>query len=153
MPAVVIIWGLIGFQVVSAVNGDDPIITGSQYSVETFIAEKDSIGYELKLSYRDPFEKVRKKESNKPIAEKETLSVKKAEVQIKKIKEPVIRWPILKYRGLIQNQESQMCLVEINGNLHFMRVSETISGVRLTEAFSDSIKVELDGKSKYIRKL
>lgn len=142
--AVLSIWGIIGFKIVSTINPNVPEV--KQHEDRVAFAPKASIEvdtFSIQMSERDPF--------------LGTLLVKKQEVNksVNSIgKEPLV-WMSILYHGMVSKQDSKekTCIISIDGQQQIMKIGQDMNGVKLLRATNTEILVSYKGARKTIPKL
>jgi hypothetical protein len=156
LPAVLLIWGYVGYRFFSGMQGNTPVPLGSGKSQVLAVADVDTLRYELKLNYPDPFLKNQKRRvvSSPDPAPGAAKAPPKPKVKVTVQPMPV-RWPDIAYKGQIEKKgaAAPLCIVEIGKALHFMRVGGEEQGIKLLKVYTDSIQVEyLKREKKTIRR-
>jgi len=147
---VLIVWGIIIFRIVAAYGGsNDDAYTPPPAAKEVFndyAIPKDTT--RLMLNYRDPFGLIVKKDTVKP----RSLGRPYLKTGITNLK-PVFNWDIIQYSGYIRNPDSKklIAFLHINGKEATMNEGETIDHIKLVRNMKDSVLVNHEGKTKYIR--
>lgn len=150
LPAVLSIWGMIGWKVYAAINGDDE--TFSENSPQTEIHKDTSAvpeDYTLSLNYRDPFFEPR------PQPKAVSTNVKKTETQSVKNSAPQItQWPSVAYGGLVRQTQSGKTVgfLIVNGSSHFVNGGDVAGELTVVKMWSDSVEVKFGKESRRIRK-
>jgi hypothetical protein len=138
LAIVLLIWGIIGFKVVSAISKEPevPMVEARPTMLPRSIVKKDT--FKLVADYRDPFLGTLPKSKKKPV---------KRTVQ----KKPVAKRNII-YSGLVSQTGSgnTMFFVSIDGQQYIMSKSQEIDGVRLLKGNDKNITVRYDGRSETI---
>ncbi|WP_411032224.1 hypothetical protein [Spongiimicrobium sp. 3-5] len=142
LAAVLIIWGIIGFKVVNAINpsAKNDFNTGltTKFEPKTMKA-KDT--FSILADYRDPF---------LGTLPKSRSANKKAPKTPKKAAIPEI--PI-SYTGFITEKGSgkKIFFLTINGNQQMMTRGETVQGVKLVRGTKGSVQVQHNGRTRTIK--
>lgn len=141
LSVVLIVWGLIGFRLVKAINPSgeaqmNEVIT-EKFSPKT-IAERET--FDIIADYRDPFLGT--------IKSKETVVQKKISRPVKKD----IPKKNITYTGFIIDQGSndKLFFVTIDGQQHMVGIKNTVNGVTLIDGTKSFIKVSYFGISEKI---
>ncbi len=141
LGTVLIIWGLIGYQIISSLNPKEVISSKQELDVSFHpkpIKEQDT--FSISKNSRDPFlgtierPKVRK---SKPIK-----------------KQPVeIEIPI-SYSGLVvdENTKEKIFFIHINNNQHLMNINDVVEEVKLLSGNENEIIVSYKNKRKTIKR-
>lgn len=143
MLGVLIIWGLIGFKIVTTLNPDAPELVHQNDAVLFSPQESHAIDtFSIRPSERDPF--------------LGTLYIKKKTNTSEIIRQPKLEteWIPILYQGIVSKQDSKekICVVSINGQQHLMKVGQDMSGVKLIRASNTEILVSYQGLKKAISK-
>lgn len=112
---------------------------------------KDST--KLVLNYRDPFLGKAYTEAE-PLTSKKSTSISAIDLLIHApALPPPINWEIVKYNGYIINPANKrlVAIVAINNVQKMLEEGQAIDGVKVLKNLRDSIKVEYQGKQKFIR--
>ncbi|RXP46371.1 hypothetical protein EC396_14230 [Lutibacter sp. HS1-25] len=144
LPVVLIVWGIIGYKLFSAINPS----TGLQTTPTNLVDFKpetieNEATYTLNLNYRDPF-------LGKNSAAKKQSTVRKSSSNHPKI---LIPFPPIVLNGIIEpkvRSRKTMYLVSINNKQHFLSVGQTVDGVTLTKGNSKAITVRFQKQQKEI---
>lgn len=153
-PAVLLIWGLIIYKVVSSLSGpsqDNVSVQAAPVAPRTV----DTV-HPLLLNYPDPF---LRKEAPRP-APSAAPSVKAAPVKNppqrkKEEKKEVQRArPVLRYHGRVENTASkdERHLVLVNGQSHIVTLGQEVDGVALKRVYADSVEFLWEKERIFIRK-
>lgn len=150
LPAVLAIWGMIGWKVYAAMNGEDEVFANnvpqtSLYS-DTSVVPED---YTLSLNYRDPFFEPQQKPKTV------STNVKKTETPSVQTSAPqVTQWPSVSYGGLVRQTQSGKTVgfLIINGSSHFVNAGDVAGELTVVKMWSDSVEVKFAKESRRIRK-
>lgn len=157
IPINLIVWGFVLYRIITFgnntphenVNFSAPLITNTKLAVtpDTF---------HLLLNYSDPFLKKNKITAYKQgsITKKENSSYQKEKKsESPKIKNEIL-WPDIIFRGMVHNRKTgkTIALVFIEGNELSMQTGEKYKQIKLLHIYTDSIKVEMNKKIRFIRK-
>ena len=138
--AVLVIWGIIGYQIYIRLNPPAPELNIAKLNTN-FVRQQtiQSSFYELKTSYRDPFL------GGFP---KKKRIVKKKKV-IPKAK-PTIPFPNVVYNGIIEGNSSTAYILTINGRQEIVKLGQEVQKITLTKATKKEVVVQFEGISKTI---
>lgn len=138
LVAVLLIWGLIGYQMYLRWHPREAT-TVSTTPPTTFVPQKkvENSFYELKALYRDPFL------GSYP---KKKKSIRK---RIVKSTAPVV-FPSVVYKGVIGVGASKSYVLSINGRQEIMKQGETHQEVELIRANAQQITLKFQGVKKTI---
>jgi len=135
---VLVIWGIIGYKLVSAFSPDSVIasVPGKVDFKRKTIAEKDT--FHLFVDYRDPFLGTWNKEKKK---------IAKQVVRPKKI-----AFPPIAYTGSVSGKQTKdhIYFVSISGQQYLMKTGVEKDGVKLLSGTSKSITLRYKGQLKTI---
>jgi hypothetical protein len=147
--AVVLIWGMIFYQIFKAYWKDDaepqiPATTYREKAYNDYAVKKDTST--LKLNYRDPF-----KLSVTIVAD---TAHKKLTSRIASMIHPVAKtdWSFIKYSGYIANPVTRkvISILIINGNSVMLAEGESAGDVKLVKNMRDSVQIIFKKSSRYI---
>jgi len=143
LALVVAIWGTVGYKIWSGLNPELPediplqLTTNFKPNVSTIVDT-----FSIEPLERDPFlGKIISKETNVKVSN-----------PIKKSEDVYI--PIL-YHGMIakENSRDKLYIISIENQQHFIKVGQTVNGIKLLKATNDEIRVTYEGISKTILKI
>lgn len=152
-PAVLLIWGLIIYKVLSSLSGP-PQGKVPVHAAPPAPRMADTV-HPLLLNYPDPF---LRKESTRPdpsAAPFVKVAAVKNSPQRKKEKKEVERArPLLRYHGRVENTASknERHLVLVNGQSHIVTLGQTVDGVALKRIYTDSVEFLWEKERIFIRK-
>jgi hypothetical protein len=153
---VAIIWGIIIYRIVAAVNKDDepalPIVGAPAKKEPLDEHELVRDTNTLKLNYRDPFGQAKPGKDtvqlpvSKLIRSTVPLTFKPA------VSKPTINWSFIKYSGYIRNPRTKqlIALMNINGKSLMLSEGESAEQVKIVKNMKDSIKVAYNNHTKFI---
>ncbi len=142
IPAVLGIWGAIGWQVYAAMKGDED--NAAPKVISTEIDEDKQIvpdTFSLLLDYPDPFAV----QSAKP-----KVNVKaQSQITQPKTAAPVpeqTQWPNIVYSGLVKQPSSGKMLgfLSVNGVSYFVKEGDEVGGVRVINIAASKVIVEFN---------
>lgn len=139
LGAVLIIWGIIGYQFFNHFSSNDtPEIETSTF---TFTPKKKTQqkGYIVKADYRDPFL------GKLPSAKKKKVVAKK-----KTTPKATIPFPNVAYNGVVEGGTKSYILT-INGNQEIMTIGQTLHKITLKKADKTSAVVVFNSEEKTIQ--
>lgn len=140
IPAVLLIWGIIGFRMFSGLGPSVKPIQNTTLAQQ--FKPNDKIvrdKFVIDPNYRDPF--------------LGTLSIKKSSKKsnrvIPKIKETVV-FPPIEYKGIFSsaNNSNPIYLILINGNQEMFKKNETHQNVKLLKGDKEKITVKFKNEKK-----
>lgn len=142
---VLAIWGVIGYQIYSALNPSEEEFAVPEVPV-VFQSETNKIKdtFSIQNNYRDPF--------------LGKLPEQKAQPVVQQVRKPVIKdsiiFPTVAYQGMVQNAAGKEAVfsVSVNGVASILSVGQSIQEVSLIKGNAQEITVSYKGKRKIIRK-
>ncbi len=144
VPAVLFIWGFVGYRLLNLGQDDDYIepirinaISGSSEATRDI---------KLNLSYPDPFLKGLRS-GQLPVATEEAKPIKPPTPVVE------IHWGNIRYNGYIQHadKQSRIGLLEVEGVKHLAEVNQHLGALAVKQITRDSILLEKEGKQKWFR--
>lgn len=145
---VAIIWGIIGYKIIKARNGDD---FSSSIKWKSDVAAQDS-SYSMKLNYRDPFLGI--EHSSKPISKKGKVAT------IKKTASPTVSYAALlssirariTYNGLVVNRtkNGKLGIILLKGEVLHVSLQSKVDSLQVVSIGNDSLTFK--GKFTYVIK-
>jgi len=139
LTAVLIIWGLIGYQIFNQLSPKEEhteMVVHQKYQPK---AIKKVVSYELKNNYRDPF-LGKLPASTKAIAQKKPKKEKKKNTKKKK-------FPRVVYNGIVEGA-SQLFVITINGNQENYTINQTINDITLIDGNDTEITLSFNDEEK-----
>ncbi|MFW6222420.1 MAG: hypothetical protein ACOC3T_02285 [Bacteroidota bacterium] len=160
IPVVLVVWGLIIYRFLDFTRQDTPDET---YTVSTLQTnqnnnhEQDT--FSLYANYRDPFLKhVRYKgynytkanASNKKTEKKKEKKKPETNVELRREILENIRWPDIKYGGIVQNTQSgeKVGLIEVDKQEFLIRKNDSTQKIFIKDLYKDSVIVIYKEKHK-----
>jgi len=148
---VVVVWGLVIYRIVGAVRtvDDDSAPVSAPAAKEVYndyAVPKDTT--RLLLNYPDPFA-VKKQKDTVALSTKKNVLTKPLTQPFK----PAMNWSFIQYTGYVRNPGAKnlVALVSINGKSWMMVEGETEEQVKLLRNLQDSIQINYNGKTTYIK--
>ena len=138
--AVVLIWGIIGYQIYSRLN--PPILELNTVQINNSFTREKALEipfYELKPEYRDPF-------LGKFKEKKKVVKTKKI---IPKIEIP---FPTVLYNGIIETSSSKSYILTINGKQQILKLGEVSQEIKLISADFEKAVIGFGKQRKTITK-
>ena len=141
LVAVLIIWGLIAYQIISSLNPTEVITTSQELDV-SFNPKpmKKQDTFSITENNRDPFlGTIEKPKVTKP----KTIKQQPTEIEI----------PI-SYSGLMvdKNTKEKIFFVHINNNQHLMNINDVIDDVKLLSGNENEVIISYKNKRKTIKR-
>jgi hypothetical protein len=151
-PAVILIWGLIGYQIYKYMDEPD---TSDIYAIpKKGKREGEAIQktYTLIGNYRDPFVRGRRKSNNTGATPQ---AKRKAATSTPASTEASVDWSSISYYGAIENNRSKakIALIHRQGKSTIVKEGETFDGFRVVIIWKDSVKIQYATQYKVLRKL
>ncbi|WP_440881313.1 hypothetical protein [Tenacibaculum sp. C7A-26P2] len=139
LVTVLIVWGIIGFQIFSYLNPEEEIF--KEPSVATFkpIVKQAKETYVVKKHRRDPF------------LGKLLIQPKKIKKVIRK-KEP-INFPTIVFNGLVESNRKKTFVLTINGEQKIVKVGQVFKEVKLLKGTASEVLLSYKGKRKLYKKM
>ena len=137
IAAVVIVWGVIGFQFFNYLTPNEEKSSrtvSKQNIVRKKVKKKEN--YVVKRHARDPF-----------LGKLLTTPIKKT--KRKKVAEPV-SFPSIIYHGIIESSKKRSFIISINGNQSILKAGQVINDIKLLSGSKKEIKISYKGNNKVI---
>jgi len=144
------VWGVIGYRVFGALQWDDDTAPAVKRSTRKEVYNDYAIPRDteqLHQNYRDPFGMVKAKDT---VVKQERPHV--ATVTIPKVQAAPVNWDFIRYVGYIRNPGSNklIAMIHLNGQELMLSEGETAAQLKLLKNLRDSIKINYNGKTKFI---
>ena len=135
--AVLIIWGIIGYQIYVRLNPPSPELSTTKYT-KSFIRQEPmkSSFYEVKVNYRDPF---LGGFPIKRVVNKRTIKPK-----------PTTPFPTIIYNGIIEGNSTKSYILTINDSQEILKLGQESQEVKLISANTKNAVVKFQGVKKTI---
>lgn len=143
LAAVLAIWGIIGFKIMSTLNPEAPEVK-KQDEMVVFTPKSHTVKdtFSIRPAQRDPF--------------LGTLYAKKQENPAPRTPKPkeAFVWISITYHGTVSKQDSKekLCILSINGQQHIMKIGQEVQEVKLVKASNTEILVNYKGQRKTVPK-
>jgi len=140
LGSVLIVWGIIGYRIFSAINPSTEETREQEFSVNfnpKAITELDT--FSVKTVNRDPF--LGTLQRNRP--QRKSTGIVKTD----------FKWPVITYQGLVKDKNShsgQIFVINVNGNQSLLKRGKTFSEVTLIKGNKKELTVKYKGKLKTI---
>ncbi|MBB2145793.1 hypothetical protein GM921_09865 [Pedobacter sp. LMG 31464] len=152
LVVVVIVWGIIGYRVFMASGSQElpPVqaaLPKREY-VQLINHENDTVN--LDLAYRDPFSVA----NGDFIAEAAGNAVGlKNPAPALLMPRTGVNWSTIQYMGYITNPDTKLkvVLISLNGKDLMLAEGQSLNGLRLIKYTGDSVKIEYQKESKYLK--
>lgn len=152
LPLVLVIWGLIGWKIYAAMNGNDESPAMHKES-NGFAAKAKTISDSIILiaNYRDPFlgkqNETHRVKSN-PVASSIAKPIKT------ETPKPVRADLKINYYGLVKRNSDSKAVgfLSINGNSCFVQSGQIIDEIKILRLWKDSVELQNGKEKKIVRK-
>ena len=150
LPAVAIIWLIIGYRFYQAIEQKRDTPTQSTIPIAS-IEETTLAAYELQLDYPDPFLKKEKRAVRTPSIQQRTRSPQ-VTVTTFPAASTNIPWERLTYHGMIENNQTtdRVAIVSLEGIRKLVKEGNQIGTFTLEQILKDSVKVRVGREAQYI---
>jgi hypothetical protein len=157
IPAVLLIWALIAYQVSEGLQGGAPTYAGAGVSLADVAPdEADTFTYTLMLHYPDPF-LGRVGYTNKAVPAIQDVPAAQRSPAINSKEEKQPQKPdlsIYKYIGVVEHKskKDKLALLSVGGRSVMLREGESVEEVKLLKISPDSVKLMKGVETFYIRR-
>ena len=140
VPAVLLIWGFIGYKIYATLNSTD-VVAITENDLVDFKPEeiKEVEKFTISANYRDPFlGKLFTKNTTKPV--------------IKKPK-PIVEFPKISYNGMVSPKEPDrptLFLITIRKTQQFLSIGKQIDGIKLLKGNSKEVTISFQNIKKIV---
>ncbi|MDC9722880.1 MAG: hypothetical protein PSN34_08905 [Urechidicola sp.] len=137
IPAVLLIWGIIGYRIVRSINPPQPNAT-TQVAITDFKPKEVVVSkpYSINANYRDPF--------------LGTMATNKKKVKRVVQKKPVV-FPSVQYVGFVApigKKKSPVFILKINGQQELLKKRETAQELQLVSGNQKEVVLKYKGIKK-----
>lgn len=155
LPAVLLIWGIILYQIADVLNEDDATIyTFTPAPLPAYITQ-NSATVDLLLNYADPFlegygRNVRVKTAGNALSVAAPQPA--ASLPSSQPAEPARpAWPDLIYSGTVSNPKvkKQLALLNVNSQSYILKEGDYVQSMHIKKVFPDSLQVRFDGELRW----
>jgi len=141
LPAVLLVWGLLGYRIFSTVNPSikkQQTVAASNNFKPQLLQESET--FTINADYRDPFLGT--------VAQKKISKTKKIAKTI--TKKPKVPFPSIMYKGLVSSKKKnqQVFLISINGQQFFFKKNSTKNEVKLLRGSSKQVVLQFQGQQQ-----
>lgn len=162
VPAVILIWGLIGYKFYIGVSREEATINYVKSPKSIQDNDKKTDSFTLGLNYPDPFlyhpiNPPQRKDYFFPNAPSYSSSVREtapiSAVPVKVVPPPV-NWPVIEYLGIIENKRkgTRIAMLRIGSKDIMLKEKQMGSGIRVEKIFRDSITLYFQNEKKTVLK-
>lgn len=148
------VWGLIFYQIYKGLNDEELPSLKSSTVKTAYFNEINHLNdtVTLNLNYPDPFFA----SSSDAYQEKKIIeNMLKVPVTIKAppVQKPLINWTAIQYTGYINNpaNKQKLAMLNIQGKEALLAEGQSANGLKLIKHLGDSVRVQFQGETKYIR--
>lgn len=147
LAVVLFIWGAVIYQFFSfSGEAENTLSDNHEFNVKPLqVKEKDT--FSIDVRYRDPF-------LGKMYVENKTNTVKNSDAKASKtkVKEEVIDWPNIVYKGIVSDTKDKIkiYMLIISGKTCLMKKGETQEGIFLKDGTKESVYVKYKGNLNII---
>jgi type II secretory pathway component PulC len=141
LPAVLVIWGLVGYRIFSAVS--PKTTTKEQNTVYTFTPKplNEQEHFTIQADYRDPFLGT-------------LVSLKKMQQLVKKVEKPISKepFPVIEYKGLVSGNDgaNQVFIISVNGQQYFYKKNAIHGNVKLLSGNKKQVVLHFQGQRQTV---
>jgi|TARA_B110000046_G_C13026081_1_gene414214 hypothetical protein len=138
--AVLVIWGVIGYQIYIRLNPPTPEFETNQ--IQTRFQRKQAVKqsfYALNKEYRDPF--LGRFPKKKTVRKKTIIS--------KKLTTP---FPNVQYNGIIEGNGHKSYILTVNRKQEIIKLGQVFQGIKLIKGTKNEILVKFENETKKIVK-
>lgn len=146
--AVIVIWGIILFRVISLKNTPNRTAP-NPHTQNAIVHEYTKDSFSINNSYADPF-----LTKTSVFVNKEKITHKvvgKTELK-KQEPKPVINWPTIYYKGLITSKEKKIGLLDLDKRNYIISLKDTVNDIIVQYIDNDSIVLKYYDTFKTIKK-
>lgn len=140
--AVLVIWGMIGYQIYTRLN--PPIPELEDIEIETSFKRKkvaEPVFYEISEPYRDPF--------LGGIPQKKIVTAPKKVIQ----KISNVMFPPIKYHGELKGANGKSYIISVYNNQEIFKIGTTIQQITLLKATENEVVLKFEKETKTFQKL
>ncbi|WKN45341.1 hypothetical protein [Tunicatimonas pelagia] len=152
LPAVAVIWIVIGYRIYQAVKGEEPLMpsrTAPLLTTEEMVIDT----YTLQLNYADPFLKRQPVRSQGEPASASSTPILIANTTKSDVSAGV-NWGRITYLGMIENSHTQqkVAIIALDGVRKLVKIQDRISPFLVEKIYKDSVLVRSGKDIQYIVK-
>jgi hypothetical protein len=147
LPIVLLIWGLVMYELFSFSKPDEVIATEPSGSDFKPAKIKERTPFSIDINYRDPFlGKMYSAQKSSPTVKKSTSKIKK----IPNVVAPLV-WPTIAYKGIVSDtkDKTRVFMLIIGGKTFLMKKGEIANEVFLKDGDRESIYVKYKGELNF----
>lgn len=151
LTCVLALWGVIFFRIFSSMGSEDVIIApASKDKVEYFnLVNHATDTIALRLNYRNPFATL----GTTFISEKIDYTLHKEDISKRVAVAPIVKWSSIQYTGYINNATTKrkVTILIIDGKEFMLSDGQHLNGIKLIKNETDSVKLQFQKETKYIK--
>lgn len=150
LPAVLLIWGLLGWKIYAAMKDDAPTPLVADAPAVSVTQRTIPDTYQLLLDYPDPFLTTKKT----PVRNVASPQPRSTPVPPANNTPPIPSptWPELHYAGLVQSHGKTVGFLSVNGESHFVKANDVIADISVQKIWKDSVLVVRGKEKRVVRK-
>lgn len=148
IPAVLILWSIIAFKVISYVKPKETEEKMLNLSGQTIQGTENTDTIIIMADYRDPF----KNEYRLTVDPDEKQRQQMAPIKVIQPERPV--WPLIEYEGIIINniKGTRFALLKVNEKTELVVCNDEVNGLKVKSLYSDSVEIEFRNEIKAFKK-
>lgn len=146
------LWGLIFYRIFNSLSDEDTPVLSLNPTKETYFKmvnhEQDQV--ELKLDYRDPFSTKSEEIVSQP---EKVFSMPKVAAQVNMNMKIPVKWAAIQYTGYINNpmNKKKVAMLILDGKEFMLTEGQQLNGVKLLKYATDSVMLQYQNETKYIK--
>lgn len=139
---VIAVWGAIAFKIVSYFNKSSVVELPTTNVFKTAGIKVKKEKFKIEASYRDPFLNEVKERITKP-----DINSRDFDLQYSK---PQVRWPEVKYNGLIEtsNKTKKIGLIQVNKRDFLISEGDSAAKLTVIKIYKDSLRLKYSSEEK-----
>ena len=151
------VWGLIIYRVYAGMSENESLspVAGSPKVAYFKMVDHQQDTVELNLNYRDPF--VASTGFETALEDKKSMISTPVQKQVQPMssvaQKPQVNWSSVQYTGFVNNPDTKQkaILISVNGNSVLLKEGQSAHGLKLLKNMGDSLKVQFQGETKFIK--
>lgn len=150
LPVVLLVWAFVFYQLYGYFFSEPHYLVNETTVKVAYDKIKDD-SFTIVADYRDPFLGSRAAERNNHESSSNMNTIPKSKVATNHDKNI---WPIINYKGMIKNNNSnkRIGIIVINGSEHLVKKGSIINEIAIVEIDKTQIKVRFQNENKIISK-
>ncbi|WP_321515383.1 hypothetical protein [Marinifilum fragile] len=142
LPAVIVLWGYIGYKIYTQIITPVQEIAEPQFKSIDFRSKSEKEVFDLDLKYSDPFLK-------QVAGSKE----KKEKNEASKSKKRTWMWPQIVYKGCIENHKKTVGLLRFDNREYLVQKGMLVKEFQVKSVSKDSLVMEREGERRRFSKI